>query len=165
MDTTPEKKIDNHHNHRIAAGVILIIFGAATLLQHWLNLGDYIILSLGLGFGLMSHRLDHPGRRSDRDWPGHPGHGRPLVLSRWGPERCFPDLFCIRLVPYRSVDQPVHLYPMVGARPWRHYGCGWQQHPGYERGYPLGRPQPGLCHPLALHRPVPISLQRQFEEE
>jgi hypothetical protein len=49
MDTTPEKKIDNHHNHRIAAGVILIIFGAATLLQHWLNLGDYIILSLGLG--------------------------------------------------------------------------------------------------------------------
>ena len=49
MDTTPENKIDNHHNHRIAAGVILITIGAATLLQHWLNIGDYIVFSLGLG--------------------------------------------------------------------------------------------------------------------
>jgi hypothetical protein len=59
MDTNLEKKIDNRRNHRIAAGVILIVFGAAALLQTWLDIGNYIILALGLGmlvWGSLSHR-------------------------------------------------------------------------------------------------------------
>ena len=59
MNTNLEKKIDNRRNHRIAAGVILIIFGAATLLQHWLDVGNYIVLLLGLGmlvWGSVSRR-------------------------------------------------------------------------------------------------------------
>jgi hypothetical protein len=49
MNNSVEKKIDNHHNHRIAAGVILIIFGIASLLQHWFDIGNFIVLLLGLG--------------------------------------------------------------------------------------------------------------------
>ncbi len=59
MDSNLEKKIDNRRNHRIAAGVILIIFGVASLLQRWLDIGNYIILLLGLGmlvWGSISRR-------------------------------------------------------------------------------------------------------------
>jgi hypothetical protein len=65
MDTNLEKKIDNHRNHRIAAGIILIVFGAATLLQHSIllskivDIGNYIVLMLGLGmlvWGSVSRR-------------------------------------------------------------------------------------------------------------
>ena len=48
-----------HHNRRIVAGVILVLFGAATLLQRWLDIGNYIVLLLGLGmlvWGSVSHR-------------------------------------------------------------------------------------------------------------
>jgi hypothetical protein len=59
MNTNLEKKIDNHHNHRIAVGIILIIFGAASLLQRWLDIGNYIVLLLSLGmlvWGSISRR-------------------------------------------------------------------------------------------------------------
>jgi hypothetical protein len=59
MDTNLEKKIDNRRNHRIAAGAILIVFGAASLLQRWLDIGNYIVLMLGVGmliWGSVSHR-------------------------------------------------------------------------------------------------------------
>jgi hypothetical protein len=59
MEPISENKIYRSHNGRIAAGVILIVFGAATLLQSWLNIGNYIVLLLGLGFlvwGSVSHR-------------------------------------------------------------------------------------------------------------
>jgi hypothetical protein len=59
MDPALEKRTNNHSNHRIAAGVILIIFGVAFLLQLWLDIRDYIILSLGLGmlvWGSVSRR-------------------------------------------------------------------------------------------------------------
>ena len=44
---------------RIAAGVILIVLGTATLLQRWLDSGNYIVLLLGLGmliWGSLSHK-------------------------------------------------------------------------------------------------------------
>jgi hypothetical protein len=59
MDPISEKKINNRHNRRFVAGIILIIFGSATLLQRWLDIGDSIILLLGLGllvWGSISHR-------------------------------------------------------------------------------------------------------------
>ena len=59
MDTNLEKKINRRQNHRIAGGVILIIFGLATLLQHWFNIGNYVVLLLGLGmltWGSVSRR-------------------------------------------------------------------------------------------------------------
>lgn len=59
MEQISEKKIHRRHNGRIAAGVILIVFGAAALLQRWLNIGNYIVLLLGLGmlvWGSLSHR-------------------------------------------------------------------------------------------------------------
>ncbi len=59
MNTNLEKKIDIRRNHRFAAGVLLIIFGLATLLQHWLDIGNYIVLLLGLGmlaWGSVSRR-------------------------------------------------------------------------------------------------------------
>jgi hypothetical protein len=48
MDPISEKIIDRRRNHRIAAGVILVLFGMATLLQRWLDIGNYIVLLLGL---------------------------------------------------------------------------------------------------------------------
>jgi hypothetical protein len=59
MDPTSEKIIDRRRNHRIAAGVILVLFGLATLLQRWLDIGNYIVLLLGLAmlvWGSVSHR-------------------------------------------------------------------------------------------------------------
>ena len=59
MDTNLEKKIDNRRNHRFAAGVVLIVFGGASLLQRWLDIGNIIVLILGLGmlaWGSISHR-------------------------------------------------------------------------------------------------------------
>ena len=59
MDSTLEKKINTRRNHRIAGGVILIIFGAATLLQRWFDIGNYIVMLLGLGmlaWGSVSRR-------------------------------------------------------------------------------------------------------------
>jgi len=59
VDMKIEKKIDNRRNHRIAAGVILILFGAASLLQRWVDIGNYIVLLLGLGmlaWGSVTHR-------------------------------------------------------------------------------------------------------------
>lgn len=59
MEPVLEKKINTRHNHRIAVGVVLILFGAATLLQRWLDIGNYIVLLIGLGmlvWGSLSHR-------------------------------------------------------------------------------------------------------------
>ena len=59
MDPILEKKINHRRNHRIAAGVILVLFGLATLLQRWLDIGNYIVLLLGLAmlvWGSVSHR-------------------------------------------------------------------------------------------------------------
>ena len=59
MEQNSEKIIIRRHNSRIAAGVILIVFGAATLLQRWLDIGNYIVLLLGFGmliWGSVSHR-------------------------------------------------------------------------------------------------------------
>ncbi len=54
-----EKKIDSRRSHRAVAGIILIVFGAASLLQHWLKIGNYITLLLGIGmlvWGSVSRR-------------------------------------------------------------------------------------------------------------
>jgi hypothetical protein len=59
MDTNLEKKNNNRRNHRIAGGVILIVFGLATLMQRWLDIGNYITLLLGIGmlvWGSISRR-------------------------------------------------------------------------------------------------------------
>ena len=59
MDTNLEKKINRRQNHRIVGGVILILFGLATLLQRWFNIGNYVVLLLGLGmlvWGAVSRR-------------------------------------------------------------------------------------------------------------
>ena len=59
MDANLEKKPHTRHDHRMTAGVILIIFGLATLLQRWLDIGNYIVLLLGLGmlvWGSVSHK-------------------------------------------------------------------------------------------------------------
>jgi len=59
MDTTFEKKINNRRSHRIVGGVILILFGMATLLQRWFDIGNYVVLLLGLGmlgWGSVSRR-------------------------------------------------------------------------------------------------------------
>jgi hypothetical protein len=59
MDTNLEKKINNRRSHRIAGGVILILFGMATLLQRWFDIGNYVVLLLGLGmlgWGSVSRR-------------------------------------------------------------------------------------------------------------
>jgi hypothetical protein len=59
MEPDLEKKINTRRNHRIAGGVILILLGTATLLQRWLDIGNYVVLLLGLGmliWGSISHR-------------------------------------------------------------------------------------------------------------
>jgi hypothetical protein len=59
MDPITNMKFNRHRNHRIVAGVILVLFGLATLLQRWLNIGNYIVLLLGLAmlvWGSISHR-------------------------------------------------------------------------------------------------------------
>ena len=59
MGTNLEKKINNRRSHRIAGGVILILFGMATLLQRWFDIGNYAVLLLGLGmlgWGSVSRR-------------------------------------------------------------------------------------------------------------
>jgi hypothetical protein len=59
MEPVLEQKINTRRNHRLAAGAILILFGAATLLQRWFDIGNYFILLLGLAmlvWGSISHR-------------------------------------------------------------------------------------------------------------
>ena len=59
MDPNSENKINHRPQPPHVAGVILILFGAATLLQRWLDIGNYIVLLLGLGmliWGSVSHR-------------------------------------------------------------------------------------------------------------
>lgn len=59
MDPVNDRKINNRRNHRIAAGVVLILFGAATLFQRWFEIGNFIVLLLGLGmlaWGSVSRR-------------------------------------------------------------------------------------------------------------
>jgi len=46
MEPISEKKTYRRHNSRIVAGVILIVFGAATLLQRWLDIGQLYVLLL-----------------------------------------------------------------------------------------------------------------------
>jgi hypothetical protein len=59
MEPVLEQKINTRRNHRLAVGAILILFGAATLLQRWFDIGNYFILLLGLAmlvWGSISHR-------------------------------------------------------------------------------------------------------------
>jgi hypothetical protein len=59
MDSNSENKTNHRHNSRIVAGIILVLFGIATLLQRWLDIGNFIVLLLGLGmlvWGSVSHR-------------------------------------------------------------------------------------------------------------
>lgn len=59
MESELEKKNNAHRNPRIVAGVILIILGSAALLQRWFDIGNYVVLLLGLGFlawGSVSHK-------------------------------------------------------------------------------------------------------------
>ncbi len=48
MEPSPEKKPARRSNHAFAAGIILILIGAAALLGRWLNIGAYTVLLLGL---------------------------------------------------------------------------------------------------------------------
>ena len=59
MDSISENKIHHRRNSRIVVGVILVLFGIATLLQRWLDIGNYIVLLLSLAmlvWGSVSHR-------------------------------------------------------------------------------------------------------------
>jgi len=59
MEQNYENKINRRRNHRIVAGVILVLFGLATLLQRWLDIGNYIVIVLGVGmlvWGSVTHR-------------------------------------------------------------------------------------------------------------
>ena len=59
MEPNYENKINRRRNHRIVAGVILVLFGLATLLQRWLDIGNYIVIVLGAGmlvWGSVTHR-------------------------------------------------------------------------------------------------------------
>jgi len=59
MNPDLENKLNNRRNHRIAGGIILIIYGAAILMQRWLDIGDFIVLLLGLSmlvWGSVSRR-------------------------------------------------------------------------------------------------------------
>ena len=58
MDPNLEKNMHARHTQRLAAGVILILFGTATLLQRWFDTGNYVVLLLGVGmlvWGSLSH--------------------------------------------------------------------------------------------------------------
>lgn len=153
MNSILEKKINRRSNHRIVAGVILVLFGIATLLQRWLDIGNYIVLLLGLamlGWGSVSHRSG---------WiiPGGVLSGIGLgILAMQGPWQIpvavqngvFPALFCPGLVPDHPPDRPVHLHPVVGAHPGWDHGPDRQRHPAHKWGPPLDGSQPALCrHP------------------
>ena len=59
MDSNLEKKTSHRRNHGIAVGVVLILLGAGTLLQRWFDIGNFIVLLLGVGmlvWGSVSHR-------------------------------------------------------------------------------------------------------------
>ena len=59
MDPVLEKKNNKRHSPRIVAGIILILFGGATLLQRWFDIGNAIVLLLGmsmLAWGSISHK-------------------------------------------------------------------------------------------------------------
>ncbi|HTX92953.1 MAG TPA: hypothetical protein VMC09_17205 [Anaerolineales bacterium] len=48
MQNEPGNKTNTRHNHLIAVGVVLILLGLGTLLQTWLDIGNYVVLLLGL---------------------------------------------------------------------------------------------------------------------
>jgi hypothetical protein len=59
MNPETETKIDRRSNHGLAAGIFLILFGAAALLQTWVDIGNYVVLLLGAGmlvWGSISRR-------------------------------------------------------------------------------------------------------------
>jgi hypothetical protein len=59
MDPILEKKINNRTNHRLVAGIVLILFGATVLLQRWFDVSTYVVLLLGcamLVWGSITHR-------------------------------------------------------------------------------------------------------------
>jgi hypothetical protein len=59
MNENLDKKVESRRNHRIAAGVVLIVLGLAAFLQRWVDVGSYIVLVLGLGmliWGSVSRR-------------------------------------------------------------------------------------------------------------
>ena len=47
MQPTSENRTTRRHNGRLVAGIILVLIGAATLLQRWLDIGNYIVLLIG----------------------------------------------------------------------------------------------------------------------
>jgi uncharacterized membrane protein HdeD (DUF308 family) len=54
-----EKKPRPRWDNRLAAGVLLILFGAAALLQRWFDIGSFVVLLLGLFmlvWGVISRR-------------------------------------------------------------------------------------------------------------
>jgi hypothetical protein len=59
MQTTPETPIRNKRPQRIFAGVLLIVLGAAILLQQWFDIANLVVLLLGLGmltWGSITHK-------------------------------------------------------------------------------------------------------------
>jgi hypothetical protein len=59
MNPETENKVNTRRNHGIAAGIVLILIGLATLLQRWVDVTNFIILLLGLGmlfWGSISRR-------------------------------------------------------------------------------------------------------------
>jgi hypothetical protein len=59
MDTNPGNKLNNRRTHGVVIGVVLILLGVATLLQRWFDIGNFVVLMLGLGmlaWGSVSHR-------------------------------------------------------------------------------------------------------------
>ena len=59
MEPVIDKNPNKQHNPSLAAGIILVIIGVAILLLHWLDIGNIIVLLLGLGFliwGSLSHK-------------------------------------------------------------------------------------------------------------
>ena len=153
MDPILEKKINNRRNHRIAAGVILILLGVATLFQRWFDIGNYIVLLLGLGmliWGSISHRTGWiiPGGVLSGIGLGILAMEGPWQLPSREPERCIPDLFRSGLVPHHHSDRPLHLHAVVGAHTRRDHGRDRWRHSGHKRDHPLVGSQPGLCrHP------------------
>lgn len=60
MNDDLQKKFNTRNSQRIAAGIILILFGTATLLQRWFDIGNTIVGILGLGmltWGALSRRI------------------------------------------------------------------------------------------------------------
>ena len=59
MEPALEKKNNHIHYHRLAGGILLILFGLTVLLQQWFDISNYAILLLGcamLAWGSFSRR-------------------------------------------------------------------------------------------------------------